>query len=66
MTAEEYEQLPPEEKKHFAKCSEAGKSLIGKASGRCLWPEWWNSTLSKRFWEPLSLDNAGHRTLTLI
>jgi len=35
MTADEYEQLPPEEKERFAKCSDVPKSLIGEAWTKC-------------------------------
>jgi len=31
MTVDEYEQLPPEEKEHFAMCSNVQKYLTGEA-----------------------------------
>jgi hypothetical protein len=35
MTIEEYEQLPPEEKEHFAMCGKMEKYLIGAAWTKC-------------------------------
>jgi hypothetical protein len=32
MTADEYEQLPPEEKEHFAKCQECDRTRNGNCT----------------------------------
>jgi hypothetical protein len=37
MTADEYEQLPPEEKEHFARCSECGEIFDRRSLDEVLW-----------------------------
>ena len=36
MTLDEYEKLPPEEKEHFATCSECGKMFDRRSLGEVL------------------------------
>lgn len=66
MTADECEKLPPEEKEHFAKRSKCDEIFDRRSVRAVLVACMVEQYLVKQFWDPLTLDNAGHRTLTLI